>query len=117
MRMLLFAGLLVASAGFAQAPVVTGRPSESKLQHDQMKAGNAYRDMQRAEQATRDAEHDFRQADSIYKDTQKRADEARRDADAAKKKLDAAKLKEAQARKAYDAAVNAVDRDEHPPKK
>ena len=59
----------------------------------------------------------FRQAEDIYKDTQKRADEARRDAEAAKKKLDAAKLKEAQARKAYDAAVNAVDRDVHPPKK
>ena len=117
MRYLMMAGLIVAATSFAQAPVVTGRPSEAQVQHDQMKAGNAYREMQRAEQAPRDAEHDFRQADGIYKDAQKRADEARREADAAKKKLDAAKVKEAQARKAYDAAVNAVDRDVHPSKK
>ena len=101
----------------AQAPVETGRPSADNLQRDQIKAGNAYREMQNAERATRDAEQEYRQADAIHKDTQKRADEARRDADAAKKKLDAARAKEAQVRKAYDSAVNAVDRDANPEKK
>lgn len=117
MRSLIMVFLMAATPCLAQAPVVTGRTSESQLQRDQFKAGNAYRDMQRAEQATRDAEQDFRQAESVHKDAQKRADEAKQQADAAKKKLDAAKAKEAQLRKAYDAAVNAVDRDVHPPKK
>ena len=89
MRYLMMAGLLAATACYAQAPVETGRPSEARMQRDQMKAGNAYRDMQNAERATRDAEQDYRQAEGIYKDSQKRADEARRDAEAAKKKLDA----------------------------
>ncbi len=81
MRYLMMAALMVAAAAYAQAPVVTGRPSEARLQHDQMKAGNAYRDMQNAERAARDAEQDYRQAESIHKDTQKRADEARRHAE------------------------------------
>ncbi len=117
MRILTIIFLLAAAPCFAQAPVETGRPSDGQLQRDQMKAGTAYREMQRAEQTTRDAEQEFRQADSIFKDTQKRTDEAKQQADAAKKKLDAAKVKEAQARKAYDVAVNAVDRDAHSPQK
>ncbi len=117
MRIPLAMLLVFATGCFAQAPVETGRPSGGNLQRDQIKAGTAYREMHRAEQATRDAEADYRQAEGIHKDTQKRAEEARRDAEAAKKKLEAAKAKEAQARKAYDAAVNAVDRDAHPAKK
>ena len=115
-RRALLATFLLAGACFAQAPVETARPSGETLQRDQIRAGNAYRDMQRAEQATRDAEGDYRQAESIHKDTQKRADETRRDVEAAKKKLEAAKLKEQQARKAYEAAVNAVGSG-NPPKK
>jgi hypothetical protein len=109
--------IAVAAGAHAQAPVEDGRLRGEQLQRDQFKAGNAYREMNRAEQAVRDAEQDHRQAEAIQKDTQKRADEARHDAEAAKKKLEAAKLKEAQSRKAYDAAVNAVDRDANPPKK
>ncbi len=111
MRCLLAAMLVLAGACLAQAPVETARPSGETLQRDQIRAGTASRDMQRAEQATRDAEGDYRQAESIHKDTQKRADETRRDVEAAKKKLDAAKAKELQARKAYEAAVNAVGSD------
>jgi Skp family chaperone for outer membrane proteins len=117
MRILMAAILFFSTGCFAQAPVETGRPSGENLQRDQIKAGNAYRDMQRAEQAARDAEQEFRQSDAVYKDAQKRAEEARYQADAAKKKLDAAKARETQTRKAYDAAVNAVDRDAHPAKK
>lgn len=102
---------------FAQAPVEDGRLRAEQLQRDQYKAGAAYREMQRAEQATRDAEHDYRQADAEHKAAQKRAEDTRRQADAAKKNLDAAKASEAHWRKAYDAALNAVDRDARPPKK
>ena len=117
MRFLTMIFLMTATLCLAQAPVEVGKPSAENLQRDQFKAGNAYREMQNTERASRDAEQDFRQADAIHKDTLKRADEAKLQADAAKKKFDAAKAKEAQARKAYDAAVNAVDRDAHPAKK
>ena len=117
MRILMTLLLAGAMSCFAQAPVETGRPSSENLQRDQMKAGNAYREMQNAERAARDAEQDYRQAEAVNKDAQKHAEEARLQADATKKKLDAAKAKEAQARKAYEAAVNSVDRDAHPAKK
>jgi Tfp pilus assembly protein PilX len=117
MKFLIAILMTLASGAYAQAPVEDGRLRGEQLQRDQFKAGNAYREMNRAEQAVRDAEQELRQAEAIQKDAQKRADEARRDAETARKKLDAAKLKEAQSRKAYDAAVNAVDRDANQPKK
>jgi len=121
MNILIAVMLFVALPAWAQkqapAPVEDGRSRSEQLQRDQYKASAAYREMNRAEQEVRDAELDYRQADAIQKDTQKRADEARRDAEAARRKLDAAKVKEAQSRREYDAAVNAVDRDANPPRK
>jgi hypothetical protein len=117
MRILMAIAMFAAMSCFAQAPVDTGRLSGDQLQRDQYKAGAAYREMQRAEQAARDAQAGARQADAAYKDLQKRSEEARRQAEESKKQLEAAKAKEAQARKAYDDAVNAVDRDAQPPKK
>ena len=109
--------LMMAATCFAQAPVETGRLSGEQLQRDQFKAGTAYSDMQRAEQAARNAEEAARKADAVNKDAQKHAVEAQQQADAAKKNLEAAKLREAQARKAYEDAINAVDRVANPPKK
>ena len=116
MRMILAILLTATATAFAQAPVETGRISGEQLQRDQFKAGNAYNEMQRAEQATRDAEQAAKRADLINKDAQKRAVEAQQQADAAKKKFEAAKLRETEARKAYDDALNAVDRVVTPPK-
>jgi hypothetical protein len=114
MRILIAIILTAAVTCHAQVPVETGRPSTENLQRDQMKAGSAYREMQNAERATRDAEQDYRRAESVYKDEQKRVEEARQQTEAARKMLDAAKAKEAQTRKAYDAAVNSVGGDAQP---
>lgn len=113
MRLLMALVLMSAvTTGYAQAPVA------DSLQQDQQKAGVAFRELRRAEGVTTQAEQEYRQADADYKATQKRADELKNHADAAKKRADAAKANETQARKKYDAAVNAVDQDARPaPKK
>ena len=117
MRIVLAIVLIMTATCFAQAPVETGRLSGEQLQRDQFKAGTAYSEMQRAEQAARNAEESAKKADAANKDAQKRAVEAQQQAEAAKKNLEAAKLREAQARKVYDDALNAVDRVVNPPKK
>ena len=114
MRIILAILAMMTTVCFAQAPVETGRPSGEQLQRDQYKAGAAYRDMQNAERAARDAEFEHRQADTAHKDLQKRTEEARLRVEAAKKKVEETKATEAQARKAYDAALGSVDRDVHP---
>jgi hypothetical protein len=117
MRILMVIAMVAATTCFAQAPVETGRLSGEQLQRDQYKAGAAYSELQRAERATREAEAGARKSDADYKDLQKRTEEARLHAEESKKLLEAAKAKEAQARKAYDAAVNSVSRDASPQKK
>ncbi len=114
---LLFATLAVTAAvsGFAQAPVEDVRQRKDAILDGQQKAGAAYRELQQAGYASRQAEQDFRQADADYKSAQKRADELKRVADAAKKNLDAAKAREAKIRKSYDAALNSVDQNSRSP--
>ena len=106
--------LLSASVCYAQAqapaPVETGRAREAQLQVEQIKASNAYREMQSAAQ-------EFSRADAVHKELAKRAADAKLQADAAKKKLDAAKAREQQAAKAYENALNAVGGEPLPAKK
>jgi hypothetical protein len=113
--------LLSASVCYAQAqapaPVETGRAREAQLQVEQIKASNAYREMQSAAQATREAEQEFSRADAVHKELAKRTADAKLQADAAKKKLDAAKAREQQAAKAYENALNAVGGEPSPAKK
>ena len=113
--------LLSATACFGQvqvpAPVETGRAREAQLQVEQMKASNAYREMQSSAQVTREAEQEFSRADAVHKELAKRAADAKPQADAAKKKLDAAKAREQQAVKAYENALNAVGGELSPAKK
>jgi Skp family chaperone for outer membrane proteins len=104
--------LMVAIPGHAQT-----QPGDA-VQIDQQKAGMAFRELRRAEGTTTQAEQEYRQADADFKAAQKRADELKAYADTLKKKAEAAKANEVQARKKYDAAVNAVGRDAQPaPKK
>jgi predicted nucleic acid-binding Zn-ribbon protein len=111
MRLLILVLLTLANAvTYAQAPIEDARQRQDTLQRDQQKAGAAYREMQQAQFTAKQAEQDFRQADADYKAAQTRADELKRNADAAKKNLDAAHAKAEQARKNYDAAVDAVGR-------
>ena len=122
MRILtIFFLLLPASVCCAQAqapaPVETGRAREAQLQVEQMKAGNAYREMQSAAQVTREAEQEFSRVDAVHKELAKRTADAKLQADAAKKKLDAAKAREQQAAKAYENALKAVGGEPSPAKK
>ena len=116
MQLLIFVLLmtLANAAAYAQAPIEDARQRQDTLQRDQQKAGAAYREMQQAQFAAKQAEQDFRQADADYKAAQTRADDLKHNADAAKKNLDAARAKAEQARKAYDAAVDAVGRNPQP---
>jgi hypothetical protein len=113
--------LLPASVCYAQAqapaPVETGRAREAQLQVEQIKAGNAYREMQSAVQVTREAEQEFSRVDAVHKELAKRSADAKLQADAAKKKYDAAKAREQQAAKAYENALNAVGGEPSPAKK
>ena len=70
-----------------------------------------------AQYETRLAGRDCLNAEDANRAAQKRAEELRRQAEAAKKALDAAKVMEAAARKAYENALNAVDRLQHKPQK
>jgi predicted nucleic acid-binding Zn-ribbon protein len=118
MRLLAILLLTMATtAGYAQAPVDDARQRQDTLQRDQQKAGAAYREMQQAEFAAKRADEDFRQADADYKAAQTRADELKRHADTAKKNLDTGHAKAEQARKSYDAAVDAVERNSQPAQK
>jgi len=106
------------AAAYGQAPIEDARQRQDTLQRDQQKAGVAYREMQHAQFAAKQADEDFRQAEADYKAAQARADELKRSADAARKKRDAAQAQAVQARKTYDAAVDAVGRNSQPaPKK
>lgn len=92
---------------FAQAPVEDARQRQDAVL-GQHKVGAAYRELQRAEYASKLAEQDYLNADAAYKAAQKQATDLQHQAQAAKKNLDAAKAKEARARQAYEQATNAV---------
>ncbi len=104
----------MASGALAQAQKpalvedVSGR--DGPMLQGQQRAGIAYRELQQAQYETRLAEQDYLNAEDANRAARKRADEFSRQAEAAKKTLDAAKVKEAAARKAYENALNAVDR-------
>ena len=77
---------LAATLAQAQAP-------DDALQRGQVKAGAAFREVQKAEFARKQAEDEYRQADASHKAAQKRADELKGQTEAA-----------------YEAAVEAVDK-------
>lgn len=99
------------------APVENISGQEGALLQGQQRAGFAYRELQQAQYETRLAEQDYLNAEDANRAARMRADEFRRQAAMAKKTLEAAKLKEAAARKAYENALNAVDRLPHKPQK
>lgn len=116
---ILFACLLSIAVAQAQKPApvedISGR--EGAMLQGQQRAGIAYRELQQAQYETKLAEQDYLNAEDANRAAQKRADEFRRQAEMAKKSLDAAKMKEAAARKAYENALNVVDRLPRKPQK
>ena len=106
----LVAGILCGGLACAQAPVQDVASRDQAIQRSQQKAGAAYGALQQAQYDAKLAEQDVMNAREAHLAAQKHAEEIKRQLDAASKALAAAKAKEAQARKAYDAALSDVDR-------
>ena len=102
--------LLTAGAAVAQTPVQDRAGREQAIQRGQQRAGAAYRDLQQARHEAKLAEQEFINAEEAQRAAQKHAEDMKRQLDGAKKALDAARAKEVQSRKAYDEALDGVDR-------
>jgi len=97
--------LLVAAAVSAQqpAPVEDARARENAVQRAQQHAGAAFRKLEQSQFETKLAEQEF-----VNTEHEARAWQAR--LDAARQARDAARAREEQSRKAYEAALQEVDR-------
>jgi len=102
--------LLAATVNAGQAPVQTAVEREQALNSAQQRAGAAYNEVQLARQNAKRAEQDFLSAQDLDRAAQKQAAETKKQLSAAKHALDAAKARDANARKAYEQALNDVDR-------
>ncbi|MDH3288164.1 MAG: hypothetical protein OEP48_10640 [Betaproteobacteria bacterium] len=107
--MMLWAAL--AAAALAQAPV---GDRSGAVQQAQIRASAAYSELQQAQYELKLSGQDYVNTQDAYRaapqpagDT---AENIKRELDKTKKALDAAKIKEARARKAYDDALDAVDK-------
>lgn len=102
--------MLAACGTAAQAPVRDNVEREQAISSAQRRAGAAHQEMQEARHYATRAEQDFLNAQEADRVAQKQAAETKQQLDAAKQALDAAKARDAKARKAYDDALDAVDR-------
>lgn len=116
-RLLLFIALAsMASPAVAQKAVpVDDLTQREQVTMGQQQAGEAYRRLQQAQYDAKLAEQDYLNTEDAYRAQQKQVDALKHQVDAAKKTLDAARAQEAAARKAYDQAVDAVDRMQRAP--
>lgn len=101
--------LATAGAAAAQAPV-RDFEREQAISSAQQRAGAAYQEMQQAQYDAVRAEQDFLNAQDADRAAQKQAAETKQQLNSAKQALDAARARDAKARKAYDDALDAVDR-------
>ena len=98
---------LVATTAVAQAP-----PEErsAAVQRAQLQASAAYRELGQAQYDLKLAEQDFLNTQDAYRAAAKTAEEIKGELNKTKSALDAAKSREEQARKAYEAALDAVEK-------
>ena len=106
--------LLTAGTALAQAPAQDRSVREQAIQRGQQRASGAYSNLQQAQYEAKLAEQEFLNAQEAQHAAQKHAEELKLKLDGAKKALDAARQKEAQARKAYDEALDGVERARQP---
>lgn len=97
----------LATAAFAQPPVGDRSVSVQQAQH---RASAAYRELREAEYELKLAEQDYVNTQDAYRAAQKPAEDIKRELDKTRKALDAAKVKEARARKAYESALDDVEK-------
>lgn len=96
----------------AAAPVLAQAPPEERraaVQQAQLRASAAYRELTEAQFQAKLAEQDYVNTQDAYRAAMQTAEEIKRELDKTKKALDAAKAREAQARKSYEAALDAVE--------
>ena len=79
------------------------------LQQRQQRTGDAYRRLEQIRFELKLAQQDWMNADEAYRAAQKNADDLKQQADKAHQELVAAQAREAQARAAYEQAMQAVD--------
>ena len=99
--------VLVTGSVLAQAP--SRNPSEA-VQKAQIRASAAYRELTESEYQLKLAEQDYVNTQDAYQAAAKSAEDIKRELDKTKNAFDAAKAREARARKAYEAALDAVER-------
>ena len=100
-------GALLATSAFAQAP--DAAQSEA-VQRAQIRASAAYRELTQAEYDLKLAEQDYVNTEDAYRAAAQRADDIKRELEKLKQARDAAKVREARARKAYEEALDAVEK-------
>jgi hypothetical protein len=98
---------VIATAAFAQPPA---EERSGAVQQAQIHASAAYRELAQAEYDRKLAEQDYVNTQDAYRAASQTADDIRRELDKMKKALDAAKIRETRARKAYDDALNEVEK-------
>lgn len=105
--LLLVVAAAIATGAFAQPPA--GDRSVA-VQQAQMRASAAYRELREAQYELKLADQDYINTQDAYRAAQKPAADIKRELDEMKKALDAAKVKEARARKAYESALDDVEK-------
>lgn len=100
-------GALLLTSAFAQVPDAT---QSEAVQRAQIRASAAYRELTQAEYDLKIAEQDYVNTEDAYRAATKRADDIKGELEKLKQARDAAKDREARARKAYDEALDAVEK-------
>ena len=99
-------GGLAAAAAVAQAPL---EERAAAVQQAQIRASAAYRELTEAQFQAKLAEQDYVNTQDAHRAAMKTAEDIKRELDKTRKALDAAKARQAQAHKAYEAALDAVE--------
>lgn len=97
----------LAAAALAQTPA---GDRTGAVQQAQIRASAAYDELVEAEYQLKLADQDYVNTQDAYRAAPPPAKDIKRELDKTKKALDAAKAKEARAHKAYDDALDAVDK-------
>jgi hypothetical protein len=105
--MTLVLGVLLSASTLAQAPAAA---QSEAVQQAQIRASAAYRELTQAQYDLKIAEQDFVNTQDAYRAAAKTAEDIKRELDKMKVALDAAKTREARARKAYETALDGVDK-------
>ena len=109
MQKVLWMMLLATLAAAALAQTPAGDRSVA-VQQAQMRVSAAYDELVEAEYQLKLADQDYVNTDDAYRAAPPPAKDIKRELNKTKKALDAAKIREARARKAYNAALDAVEK-------